>query len=53
VDEPQRDPLTIALRCQIGAQAPRHAATQDVRGRRLDEIALLVERSHPMIGNGT
>ena len=57
-DEPQRDPLTIALRCQdAGAQAlTLHARTrtQMFAGKAdWDEIALLVERLDiPMIGNG-
>jgi tRNA-dihydrouridine synthase B len=57
-DEPQRDPLTIALRCQdAGAQGlTLHARTrtQMFAGKAdWDEIALLVERLViPVIGNG-
>jgi tRNA-dihydrouridine synthase B len=57
-DEPQRDPLTIALRCQdAGAQGlTLHARTrtQMFAGKAdWDEIALLVERLEiPVIGNG-
>ena len=57
-DDAQRDPLTIALRCQeAGAQAlTLHARTrtQMFAGKAdWDEIALLVERVEiPVIGNG-
>src|SRR3989442_2702869 len=57
-DDAQRDPLTIALRCQeAGAQAlTLHARTrtQMFTGQaNWDEIALLVERlGIPVIGNG-